>query len=152
MFFLFVSQSFTPLLLKVSGFLFTGLGRIKLYCVPLSMHILLISLWRKFIRKICVEKSMKLSGVSFPGISLEDSPAIVGTNILFFSQGDSMKLWDVSFPGVSLEDSPTIVGTNIVFFSKGEDFLFLFFPFFLFLFYSRSCILSTYGLRLRSHK
>ncbi|KAL4567801.1 hypothetical protein LXL04_023396 [Taraxacum kok-saghyz] len=88
--------SFTPLLLKVSGFLFTGLGKIKLYCVPLSMHILLISLWRKFLRKICVEKSMKLSSVSFPGISLEDSSAIVGTNILFFSQGDRFVPQDVN--------------------------------------------------------
>ncbi|KAL4583713.1 hypothetical protein LXL04_008296 [Taraxacum kok-saghyz] len=32
------------------------------------------------------QKSMKLSGVSFPGISLEDSLAILGTNILSFSQ------------------------------------------------------------------
>ncbi|KAL4580882.1 hypothetical protein LXL04_017088 [Taraxacum kok-saghyz] len=39
--------------------------------------------------QICVEKSMKLSGVSFPGISLEDSLRILGTNILSFSQGDS---------------------------------------------------------------
>ncbi|KAL4574043.1 hypothetical protein LXL04_020865 [Taraxacum kok-saghyz] len=93
MFFLFVFQSFIGLLLKASGFLCTdlpvvqlhrslaessgilctGLRKMKLYSMPLSTHILLISLWRKLIRKICVEKSMKLSGVSFPGISLEDS-------------------------------------------------------------------------------
>ncbi|KAL4561723.1 hypothetical protein LXL04_033897 [Taraxacum kok-saghyz] len=112
MFFLFVFQSFTGLLLKASGFLCTGLllkasgtlctglllkasgilstglRKMKLYSMPFSTHILLVSLWRKLIRKICVEKSMKLSGVSFPGISLEDSLSILGTNILSFSQGD----------------------------------------------------------------
>ncbi|KAL4564605.1 hypothetical protein LXL04_028671 [Taraxacum kok-saghyz] len=33
-------------------------------------------------------ESMKLSDVSFTGISLEDSPRIIGTNIVFFSQGE----------------------------------------------------------------
>ncbi|KAL4590497.1 hypothetical protein LXL04_003428 [Taraxacum kok-saghyz] len=72
------------------------LRKTKLYFMPLSTHILLISLWRKLIRKICVEKSMKLSGVSFPAISLEDSPRIVGTNIVFFSQGDRFVPEDVN--------------------------------------------------------
>ncbi|KAL4557291.1 hypothetical protein LXL04_035464 [Taraxacum kok-saghyz] len=79
---------FTGLLLKASGILSTGLRKMKLYSMPFSTHILLVSLWRKLIRKICVEKSMKLSGVFFPGISLEDSLSILGTNILSFSQGD----------------------------------------------------------------
>ncbi|KAL4585317.1 hypothetical protein LXL04_009935 [Taraxacum kok-saghyz] len=33
-------------------------------------------------------ESMNLSDVSFTGISLEDSPRIIGTNIVFFSQGE----------------------------------------------------------------
>ncbi|KAL4590645.1 hypothetical protein LXL04_003584 [Taraxacum kok-saghyz] len=84
----FSLYSFTGLLLKAFGILSTGLRKMKLYSMPLSTHILLISLWRKLIRKICVEKSMKLSSVSFPGISLEDSLSILGTNILSFSRGD----------------------------------------------------------------
>ncbi|KAL4561968.1 hypothetical protein LXL04_034154 [Taraxacum kok-saghyz] len=87
---------FTGLLLKASAFLCTGLRKMKLYFMPFSTHILLISLWRKLIRKICVEKSMKLSGVSFPASSLEDSPRIVGTNIVFFSQGDMFVPEDVN--------------------------------------------------------
>ncbi|KAL4554108.1 hypothetical protein LXL04_039765 [Taraxacum kok-saghyz] len=88
--------SFSTHILKAFGFLFTGL--------PFSTHFLLISLWRKFIRKICVEKGMKFSGVSFPGISLEDGPAIVGTNILFFSQGDRFVPEDVSELSVNIMD------------------------------------------------
>ncbi|KAL4564506.1 hypothetical protein LXL04_028570 [Taraxacum kok-saghyz] len=39
-------------------------------------------------------ESMKLSDVSFTSISLEDSPRIIGTNIVFFSQGE------VFFPSI----------------------------------------------------
>ena len=39
---------------------------------------------------------MKLSGVSFPGISLEYSLRILGTNILSFSQGDRFVPEDVN--------------------------------------------------------
>ncbi|KAL4590693.1 hypothetical protein LXL04_003634 [Taraxacum kok-saghyz] len=56
--FLSLFQSFTGLLLKASGILCTGLRKMKLYSMPFSMHILLISLWRKLNRKICVEKTM----------------------------------------------------------------------------------------------
>ncbi|KAL4553951.1 hypothetical protein LXL04_039934 [Taraxacum kok-saghyz] len=87
---------FTGLLLKATAFLCTGMRKMKLYFMHLSTHILLISLWRKLIRKICVEKSMKLSGVSFPAISLEDSPRIVGTSIVFFSQGNTFVPEDVN--------------------------------------------------------
>ncbi|KAL4568957.1 hypothetical protein LXL04_024581 [Taraxacum kok-saghyz] len=56
----FFLKIFTGLLLKASGTLCTGLRLYAfLYAYP-----------------ICVEKSMKLSGVSFPGISLEDSLSI----------------------------------------------------------------------------
>ena len=42
-------------------------------------------------------ESMSRSDVSFPGISLEDSLRIVGTNIVFFSQGAMFLPEDVMF-------------------------------------------------------
>ncbi|KAL4564942.1 hypothetical protein LXL04_029019 [Taraxacum kok-saghyz] len=73
--------SCTGFFLKIFCLFFKASQRLVLFVrvcdsMPFSTHILLISLWRKLIRKICVEKSMKLSGVSFPGISMEDSLSI----------------------------------------------------------------------------
>ncbi|KAL4583529.1 hypothetical protein LXL04_008105 [Taraxacum kok-saghyz] len=74
----------TGLLLKPSGFLYTGLRNMKLYFMPFFTHILKLIRNSQDMRT----ESMKLWDVSFPGISLQDSPTIVRTNIVYFSQGE----------------------------------------------------------------